>query len=161
MIFITILNDLLEIKPELINRFKLNDTEYGFIPVLEDISLGEYIDIETYMQSWDDMHKAMSVLYRPIKQKHKDKYNIIEYEALETDVMKDMPLDVVFSSVVFFYNLGIELSSNMMDYLTEEQMINLTEGQHSFLNAGGGIQQFSNSLKDVLQNSKISLKKNY
>ncbi len=157
---VTILNDLLEIKPELINRFKLNDTEYGFIPVLEDISLGEYIDIETYMQSWDDMHKAMSVLYRPIKQKHKDKYNIIEYEALETDVMKDMPLDVVFSSVVFFYNLGIELSSNMMDYLTDQELSNLTGDQTSSLKDGGGIQAFTNSLKEILQSSKISLKKN-
>jgi hypothetical protein len=157
---VTILNDLLEIKPELINRFKLNDTEYGFIPVLEDISLGEYIDIETYMQSWDDMHKAMSVLYRPIKQKHKDKYNIIEYEALETDVMKDMPLDVVFSSVVFFYNLGIELSSNMMDYLTDQELSNLTVDQTSSLKDGGGIQAFTNSLKEILQSSKISLKKN-
>jgi len=157
---VTIINDLLEIKPELINRFKLNDTEYGFIPVLEDISLGEYIDIETYMQSWDDMHKAMSVLYRPIKQKHKDKYNIIEYEALETDVMKDMPLDVVFSSVVFFYNLGIELSSNMMDYLTDQELSNLTVDQTSSLKDGGGIQAFTNSLKEILQSSKISLKKN-
>ncbi len=157
---VTILNDLLEIKPELINRFKLNDTEYGFIPVLEDISLGEYIDIETYMQSWDDMHKAMSVLYRPIKQKHKDKYNIIEYEALETDVMKDMPLDVVFSSVVFFYNLGIELSSNMMDYLTDQELSNLTADQTSSLKDGGGIQAFTNSLKEILQSLKISLKKN-
>jgi len=158
---IRILNDLLEIKPKLINRFEMNNTAYGFIPVLEDISLGEYVDIENYMQSWDDMHKAMSVLYRPIKEAHRDKYNIIDYEAKESDVMKDMPLDVCFSAVVFFYNLGIELSSNMMDYLTENQLSNLTEGQHSFLNDGGGIQQFTNSLRDVLQNSKISLKKDY
>jgi hypothetical protein len=107
------------------------------------------------------MHKAMSVLYRPIKEAHRDKYNIIDYEAKESDVMKDMPLDVCFSAVVFFYNLGIELSSNMMDYLTENQLSNLTEGQHSFLSDGGGIQQFTNSLRDVLQNSKISLKKDY
>ena len=158
---IRILNDLLEIKPKLINRFEMNNTAYGFIPVLEDISLGEYVDIENYMQSWDDMHKAMSVLYRPIKEAHRDKYNIIDYEAKESDVMKDMPLDVCFSAVVFFYNLGIELSSNMMDYLTENQLSNLTEGQHSFLSDGGGIQQFTNSLRDVLQNSKISLKKDY
>jgi hypothetical protein len=158
---IKILNDLLEIKPELINRFTLNNQEYGFIPILEDISLGEYIDIENFMQNWDEMHKAMCVLYRPIKQKYKDKYDIVEYDAKETDIMKDMPLDVVFSAVVFFYNLGIELSSNMMDYLTEDQMTNLMEGQHSFPKDGVGIQQFTNSLKDVLQNSKISLRKDY
>jgi hypothetical protein len=106
------------------------------------------------------MHKAMSVLYRPIAQSHKDKYNIIEYEALETNVMKDMPLDVCFSSVVFFYNLGIELSSNMMDYLTDQEMNNLSTDQVNSMKDGGGILQFTNSLKDVLQNSKISLNKN-
>jgi len=158
---IKILNELLEIKPDLINRFEMDDIAYGFIPVLEDISLGEYVDIENYMQDWDNMHKAMSVLYRPVAAAHRDKYNIEEYDGKETEVMKDMPLDICFSAVVFFYNLGIELSSNMMDYLTEEQLSNLTEGQHSFLSDGGGIQQFTNSLKDVLLNSKISLKKNY
>lgn len=154
---IAILNDLLDIKPQLINRFTLNNQEYGFIPVLEDISLGEYIDIETHMQDWEEMHKAMSVLYRPIKQKYKDKYDIIDYDAKESDIMKDMPLDVAFSSVVFFYNLGIELSSNMMDYLTDQQMINLTEGAVSSIKDGGGIQAFTNSLKEILQSSKISL----
>lgn len=158
---VKIINELLDIKPELINRFTLNNQEYGFIPLLEDISLGEYIDIETYMQDWQDMHKAMNVLYRPIKQKYKDKYDIIDYDAKESDVMKDMPLDVCISAVVFFYSLGIELSSNMMDYLTEEQMSSLMEGQLSFPKDGDGIQQFSNSLKDVLQNSRISLKKDY
>lgn len=157
---VAILNEILDVKPDLINRFKLDNVEYGFIPTLEDISLGEYIDIETHLQSWDDMHKAMSVLYRPIAQSHKDKYNIIEYEALETNVMKDMPLDVCFSSVVFFYNLGIELSSNMMDYLTDQEMNNLSTDQVNSMKDGGGILQFTNSLKDVLQNSKISLNKN-
>ena len=156
-----ILNDLLETKPDLINTFKLNNTEYGFIPVLEDISLGEYIDIETYMQNWQDMHRAMTVLYRPIKLKHKDKYDIVEYEALESEVMKDMPLDVAFSSVVFFYNLGIELSSNMMDYLTEQQMTSLMEGKINSTKGGGGIQAFTNSLKEILHDLKISQKKDY
>ena len=158
---VKIINELLDIKPELINKFTLGDQEYGFIPVLEDISLGEYIDIENFMQDWQEMHKAMNVLYRPIKQKYKDKYDIIDYDAKESDIMKDMPLDVAFSSVVFFYNLGIELSSNMMDYLTQDQLNSLMEDQHSSLKDGGGIQQFTNSLKDVLQNSKISLKKDY
>ena len=127
---VAILNEILEIKPDLIHKFKLNNLEYGFIPVLEDISLGEYVDIETFMQNWDEMH------------------------------MKDMPLDVCFSSVVFFYNLGIELSSNMMDYLTDQEMENLSTEQLSSIKGGGGIQQFTNSLKEVLQSSRISLGRN-
>ena len=74
--------------------------------------------------------------------------------------MKDMPLDIAFGSVVFFYNLGIELSSNMMDYLTDQELKNLTTDQANSLKGGGGIQAFTNSLKEILQNSQISLKKN-
>ena len=50
-----------------INRFKLGGVEFGFIPNLEDMSFGEYTDLDTYITNWDDMHKAMAVLYRPIK----------------------------------------------------------------------------------------------
>ena len=102
------------------------------------------------------MHKAMAVLYRPIEAKYDDRYNIVAYDGEETDIMKDMPLSVCFSSIVFFYNLGIELSQIMMAYTdqmspTQKQQLEALE-----LN-GGGISQFSHSLKVMLEDLKISL----
>ena len=61
-----ILGDLFNKKPKLKQRFIMNGVEYGFIPNLDDMSLGEYVDLDTYISSWDNMHKAMAVLYRPI-----------------------------------------------------------------------------------------------
>ena len=84
------------------------------------MTFGEYVDIDTYIKDWKQMHKAMAVLYRPIEAKYDDRYNIVAYDGEETDIMKDMPLSVCFSSIVFFYNLGIELSQIMMAYT--EQM---------------------------------------
>ena len=77
---------------------------YYFIPNLDDISLGEYIDIDTYISEWDNIHIAMNVLYRPLKQKLKEKYLIEDYNENNNTVLQDMPLDAVMSSIFFFYH---------------------------------------------------------
>jgi len=140
----------------LINRFIIHDIEFGFIPSLDEMTFGEYVDIDTYIKDWKQMHKAMAVLYRPIEAKYDDRYNIVAYDGEETDIMKDMPLSVCFSSIVFFYNLGIELSQIMMAYT--EQMSPTQKQQLEALELnGGGISQFSHSLKVMLEDLKISL----
>lgn len=154
-----ILNKLFDAKPELVTKFKLNGKEYGFIPKLEDVTLGEYVDIDNYLNDWDNMHLAMNVLYRPIKMQYGGKYDIVDYTGKEISDMKQMPLDVAFSSLIFFYHLGIDLSSNMMDYLVDRQWNSLTEGETSSALDGVGMDQFTNSLKEILQSTKISLSK--
>ena len=154
-----ILNKLFDDKPNLVTKFKLEGKEYGFIPKLEDVTLGEYVDIDNYLKDWDNMHLAMNVLYRPIKMQYGDKYDIVDYTGKETVDMKQMPLDVAFSSLIFFYHLGIDLSSNMMDYLVDRQWNSLTEGETSSALDGVGMDQFTNSLKEILQSTKISLSK--
>jgi len=67
-------------KPSLVTMFKLNGTEYGFQPQLDEITLGEYIDLDTFISDWDNMEKAMNVLYRPVLVKLKGKYSIDEYQ---------------------------------------------------------------------------------
>ena len=135
----------------------MNWIEYGVIPNLDDISLGEYIDLDTYMGDWDNMEIAMNVLYRPITEKMDDKYLISEYDVESKDKLTDIPLDVVLGSVFFFYNLGMELSQVMMDYLEDPNRDNLTHHQ-TFQESGDGINQSSlYSLKEILQELKISL----
>ena len=135
----------------------MNGIEYGVIPNLDDISLGEYIDLDTYMGDWDNMEIAMNVLYRPITEKMDDKYLISEYDVESKDKLTDIPLDVVLGSVFFFYNLGMELSQVMMDYLEDPNRDNLTHHQ-TFQESGDGINQSSlYSLKEILQELKISL----
>ena len=140
----------------LINRFTVHDIEFGFIPSLDEMTFGEYVDIDTYIKDWKQMHKAMAVLYRAIDTKHKDRYSIVAYDGKETEIMKDMPLAVCFSSIVFFYNLGIELSQIMMGYMEMMTPIQRRELEALELN-GGGISQFSHSLKVMLEDLKISL----
>ena len=60
---LSIISKAFEEKPELIRHFKLLDVDMGFIPSLETISLGEYIDVENNISDWKTMHKAMAVLF--------------------------------------------------------------------------------------------------
>ena len=151
-----ILNEMFDSKPKLVQRFKMKGVEYGFIPNLDDISLGEYIDLDTFLGDWDNMHRAMSVLYRPIKEKYGERYNLVEYEAGDGEVMKDMPMDAVISSVLFFYHLGIDLSQAMMNYLEDSQETRLVQYLSSD-KSGDGINQYTHSLRAILQDLKISL----
>jgi len=151
-----ILVDMFNEKPQLVTKFKMKGVEYGFIPKLDDISLGEYIDLDAFLGDWDNMHRAMAVLYRPIENKYGDKYSIKDYEAGDGEVMKDMPLEAVISSIIFFYHLGIDLSQAMMNYLEEQEETSLVQYLNSE-QSGVGINQFTHSLKGILDDLRISL----
>jgi hypothetical protein len=88
--------------PALTRQFKLGGKKYGFIPNLDNMSFGEYIDIDTYLGDWDNIEKAMAVLYRPIQGKYDKLYNIEPYEAKDALEYKFMPLGVVLGSYCFF-----------------------------------------------------------
>ena len=64
------LGEVLSEKPALTKSFQYNGKEYGFHPKLEDISLGEYIDLDTYLKEpYKDAEKILGVLYRPSTKK--------------------------------------------------------------------------------------------
>lgn len=96
-----ILSELLESKPKHQEKFTINDIEYGFIPDLNDMSLGEYIDLDNNASNWEQMHVAMNVLYRPIKESRVGKYNIVDYNISTSENLKDMPLGAAIGSLFF------------------------------------------------------------
>jgi len=151
-----LISNMFEEKPDLVKSFYLGGVEYGFVPDLDEITLGEYIDLDTYMGDWENIHTAMNVLYRPIKQKLSDKYLIEDYNVETKDLLLQMPMDAVFGSIIFFYRLGIELSQTMMNYLEnkeQKQLLDVLDLQRN----GDGIQAFTDSLEEILQDLKISL----
>ena len=146
----------LEKTPQLINIFKMGDQEFGFIPKLDDMTFGEYVDLDTYIGKWDQMNVAMSVLYRPITAKKGHKYLIEDYRGDNYhDIMTQMPLSAVFGSIVFFYHLGIDCSKDMMTYLATTD--NNTELGKALDQSGVGINQYTHSLKEILDDLKVSL----
>jgi len=145
------LNKVFDVKHSLVPTFTLNGIDYGFIPVLDDMTLGEYIDLDESLGDWQNMHKAMSVLYRPITYKKGHKYQIEEYKGTN-DTMLQAPLDVVFGAMVFFYSLSNELMTIILSYLQKEAN-NLTIQQQELLEANGvGISRSMQLVKEMLPN---------
>jgi len=137
---------------DLVKHFTLREVEFGFIPKLDNISLGEFIDLEGSISDWQDIHKAMAVLYRPVNFKKGDKYTIAPYSPNEEieEIMKEMPLSAAMSAMVFFYRLGIQLSKATLKY-TEEVLKNEDNIQlkQTLDQNGVGISQFMESLKET------------
>lgn len=153
------INNLFENKQDLIPKFKHKGVNYGFIPVLDDMTLGEYVDLDENFTDWETMHKAMAILYRPITLDKGSRYQIEEYDGLDNaDVMKGMPLDVVMGCMFFFYNLNNELLKTTLNYLSQEVPKQLTTEQlQTLARNGDGISQSMESLKGMLQGLNISL----
>jgi hypothetical protein len=133
--------------------FKLGHTNFGFIPNLDEISLGEFSDLDNYFGKWDKMHNVMAVLYRPITEKSGDKYLIEEYNGSITycDVMKYMPMDIALGAMVFFYHLSSELLSSSLSYLEANPQVQALIDKHNSELSGDGIALSMLSLKLTLE----------
>jgi len=142
-------------------QFSMNGTIYGFIPNLDEISFGEFVDLDTYLSDWDEMHKAMQVLYRPIDISVRGKYRIKEYNAIVDDTMKEMPLAYALGAVFFLLNLGKELSAVMMGYLKEGTLKEESALKEGLIKSGVGIHHFTKQLKEMLLDMSIYQNKDY
>lgn len=156
--------NLFEQKTSFKQTFKIENVEFGFIPELEEITFGEYVDLESHLTSWDNYHKAMAVMYRPITTRNKkNRYNIRDYEPNPDmqELMKFAPLDVCLGAKVFFYNLGNDLFLATLNYLekqiaTNKEMSTTLAKQLNLASDGGGIKVYMESLKENWLNSTRS-----
>jgi hypothetical protein len=147
------INEMFKVSHKLIPRFKMGGVEFGFIPNLEEMTQGEFVDLDTYISDWQEIHKAMAVLFRPITKKVNDKYQIEDYNGSITysEVMKHAPIDVVLGATVFFYHLGNELMNSTLTYLEENPQIQSLMSKHNSENGGDGIALSMLSLRETLE----------
>ena len=126
--------------------------DLGLIPDLHKMSFGEYIDLDKYINDWDNMDKAMAVLFRPVVFQLRDAYNISEYEgtAKLAALMKDMPLDIVLGAINFFLRLTNKLVSLTLDSTHQMATESLQQASKLTLEENGdGINHFILSLKKM------------
>ena len=129
------LNSLFVEKPKHKQTFTMGGIEYGFLH-LEDITMGEYVDLDSCISEPSDMHKAFAVLYRPIKGKYKDNYSLKKYNPARGFIMKKMPLSVVLGSIGFFLTLNQELLNNLQLYLIKQTAQLTPQQKQDFLKNG-------------------------
>ena len=118
------INKALDLDVSFENRFSINGVEYGFIPKLDDITAGEYIDLSSYGTSPETLHKVMSILFRPVILSDAfGNYEIESYTANSeyADVMRQAPMNVVNGMLVFFCLLSSELQIHTLKYIATVQ----------------------------------------
>jgi hypothetical protein len=122
----TITNLLTSINDQILVRtFTVEDQEYGFIPALDEMTYGEYLDLISYTKNnlWENMPTIMSILYRPITKKLGKNYQIQAYSGTNEDRVElfkhIMTMDVVFGAVAFFLNLQKDLLDATLTYSME------------------------------------------
>jgi len=147
---------LLQITPNtLITTFEHNKIKYGFIPRLDDITIGEYADLEHYLSDadkmWDNMHWIVSILYREIEEEKNGKYVIKDYEPSKerAEEFKNLSMEVVYSASNFFLSLGAELVEIMPNFIQPEEKLQMTEILKKM--AGVGSKSSTISQEEILQ----------
>jgi len=153
----SILDKTFNDKPSLVRKFKLGKTQYGFHPSLDDMTLGEYIDLDTYIGDWDNIEKAMNVLYRPILTSIGEKYAIDEYNVENDKYLLDMPMSAVTSSIFFLMKLGLDLSNHILKSLEKGDQMEIYQQYLTLEKNGDGISQFGHYVDQTLQKLNISL----
>ena len=133
----------LQIEGKLKKVFEIDEVEYGFLPDLDEITLGEWADIEHYIKDGIDknMHKIMAVLFRPITNKEGKLYSVAAYKdgrERAEKFRKKMSASQVQQALVFFWTLGNELSTTLPSYLME-QMKKIQDKVNSVKNGVGSV----------------------
>tara|TARA_R110000823_G_scaffold188710_1_gene320692 strand:+ start:259 stop:861 length:603 start_codon:yes stop_codon:yes gene_type:complete len=106
---------------------EIDGVEYGFMPDLNSITLGEYADLETFIKMGIEQHlpEVMAVLYRPVTEKtDSGVYTIEKYGGdltIRAEQMKKMTAEQVQSALVFFYNFVNASLLTLESFLTQKQ----------------------------------------
>lgn len=106
----------------LVKNFVIGDTKYGFMPSMDSMTYGEYLDLNTYSKDmWNNIATIMAILYRPITKEDKNTYDIQAYNGTNEDTVElfnhALTMDIVWGAIGFFTLLQKDLSIGMMTYL--------------------------------------------
>ena len=119
---IEVLGKLTEVVPNTTLNLivEIDGKRYGFHPNLKDITFGEFVDLDNYLENpLKNLHKVMGVLYREITFEKKGKYTIEEYDSLKAlknaELFKDkLSIGTVNGAAAFFLNIGKEYQAIML-----------------------------------------------
>lgn len=115
--------------------------KYGFHPNLSEISTGEFADLDTLCEDFNDnLHLIMAILYRKVTIEKYGKYKIESYdgdvEARAELFRNKLPANVVNGAMVFFWTIGKDYLINTLNSLQVEQA---TKSNKTSVKSGDGI----------------------
>ena len=112
-------------KEDFVKLFTFSEIEFGFVPNLNKLTTGEYIDLESYCKNpIENLHIIMSILYRKVTNKVNKRYAIEPYnpDEFKEELFKDCPMNIALSSLGFFLTLGERLAKTSLLYLEKREV---------------------------------------
>ena len=108
---------------DIIHKIKIDGVKYGFHPNLDEMTMGEFIDLDTHAKN-NNMSKMMNVLYRPITKEDGNRYDIESYSFLKHGEnyikFESLSINIANAIAVFFWTLGKELLLNFQTSLIQK-----------------------------------------
>jgi hypothetical protein len=110
---------------ELVRFVTIDGVEYGFEPNLANIAYGAYVDITQYESVSIDKNwaKIMSILFRPVKKKMGELYEIEPYNGIvDEEKWLNVTMDVHYGALFFFLHTSMDLIQDILNSLTETEL---------------------------------------
>ena len=147
----------------LVKEFTVDGSTYGFLPEIDNMTYGEYLDLISYTSSkemWSYMPIIMSILYRPITQRVGKLYTIEPYNGTKDariELFKHViRMDVIFGAVAFFLTLQKDLRTGILAYMktimTESKDPRILAALEDLQKSGVDITQLQSFLTMTSQN---------
>lgn len=112
------------INTDIMNKIELDGVRYGFHPNLDELTFGEFIDLDTYAKE-HNLAKMLGVLYRPIVEEQGNRYTI---ESYSFDIhgknyikLQSLSINIANAVAVFFWDLGRELLNDSRISLSQKE----------------------------------------
>ena len=113
---------------ELSRVVEIDGIEYGIIPDFNELTLGEFVDLDNYLQdNYNNLNKIFAVLYRPVIETDGNSYNIEPYSLKNISDRRELfnnrlSIDTVYGALVFFCSIGSKHIESTLYSLEEEKM---------------------------------------
>lgn len=119
----------LMIKPinkTIINKINIDGIVYGFHPKLDELTMGEFVDLDTHSKE-NNLSKMMAILYRPITETDGNRYSIEPYSfsvhGKNHKLLEKLSINIANAVAVFFWTLGKGLLQDTKLYLEEKGVV--------------------------------------
>jgi hypothetical protein len=149
---------VLDSKPTFVQKFTHKGRKYGFIPNLQKMSMGEFVDIDNSLGDWSKLSRLMSVLYRPITEEGSGLYRIEKYEHTHEE-FNDLPVSIAAGAQVFFWTIAKDLLTVLKSSLESQTQTpyKTSHQEHNTAKNMAGLLQSIHSLEESLQSGRPSL----
>lgn len=102
--------------------FMWGGIKYGIVPSLSDMSFGEFLDIQAMEEEgkmWENGHRILTILFRPVTAQHGSEYTIKPYESINETLAlewyENLSADILIGAIAFFLGLRVDLLTNSPD----------------------------------------------